>query len=428
LRILLISDCYYPSKKSGAKLVHDLAVEFRRRGHQPVVLTPCEAIAEPLQVLIEDGVIVARVKNARIKGTGKIQRALREARLSSHLWRGAAGFLYAHPCDLILFYSPSIFFGALVGKLKRLWRCPAYLILRDIFPEWTVEAGILRKGVIYRFFEKKAAEQYSIADVIAVQSPANVKFFASIQGKKRSNVEVLMNWTSLNEARLPQTNYRERLGLEGKTVFIYGGNIGIAQDMDNILKLAAGLLPRSDIHILLLGEGTEVPRLRKAIANRGLTNIQIVSGVFQDAYLAAVSEFDFGLISLDARFTSHNIPGKLLSYLYWGMPVLASVNQGNDLFRLLREGRAGFCIPNGEDEQFLRAALQLTDDIHLRPSMRANARRLLEKEFSVSNAADQIFNHLNAAGFGFHEFGTPVAGATGQFYPAEVAGNASRLV
>jgi len=109
-----------------------------------------------------------------------------------------------------------------------------------------------------------------------------------------------------------------------------------------------------------------------------------------------VAEFDFGLISLDARLTSHNIPGKLLSYLYWGLPVLASVNSGNDLFQLLRESRAGFCLLNGQDENLARAALRLADDLTLRPAMRENARRLLEQEFSVANAVDQIFKHLHA--------------------------------
>ena len=37
-------------------------------------------------------------------------------------------------------------------KLKRLWNCPAYLILRDIFPQWAVDAGVFSKGLIYSYF------------------------------------------------------------------------------------------------------------------------------------------------------------------------------------------------------------------------------------------------------------------------------------
>ena len=396
MRVLILVDCYYPSTKSGAKLVHDLAVELCRRGNQAVVLTPSDAISEDLRFRTEDGVSVVRVRTGRIKGANKLQRALREARLSANLWRRAANFLRQNPCELILFYSPTIFFEGLVRKLKQIWACPAYLILRDIFPDWAADAGVLRRGLIYRFFRRVAAAHYRIADVIAVQSPANLKHFARAFPQERFPLEVLFNWTVLNQGRLPKTDYRDRLGLQGKVVFLFGGNIGVAQDMSNILRLAARLAPRRDIHFLLVGEGSEVSRVTKAIETGRLTNIQIIPGLPQEQYLSMVAEFDFGLISLDARLTSHNIPGKLLSYLYWGLPVLASVNSGNDLFQLLRESRAGFCLLNGQDENLARAALRLADDLTLRPAMRENARRLLEQEFSVANAVDQIFKHLHA--------------------------------
>jgi glycosyltransferase involved in cell wall biosynthesis len=396
LRILILVDCYYPSTKSSAKLVHDLATELHRRGDEAVILTPSEAVTQRAEIASESGITVVRVKNGRIKGANKLVRAAREARLSANLWRGAKEFLRQKPCDLILFYSPTIFFGTLVRKLKKLWGCPAYLILRDIFPEWAADTGVIKRGMIYRFFRRAAIRQYKIADVIAVQSPANLGYFARSFPRSKFSVRVLFNWTALEEAQVSRTNYRSALGLVGKTVFLYGGNIGVAQDMDNILRLATRLAPRTDIHLLLVGDGTEVARLKADIAERQLANVQIVSGLSQQEYLSMVSEFDFGLISLDARLTTHNVPGKLLSYLYWGLPVLASVNPGNDLLEIIEDNGAGFCVFNGDDEKLARAALRLADDRKLAAAMRANARRLLEKQFSVESAVSQLFTHLNA--------------------------------
>lgn len=394
MRILILIDCYYPSKTSGAKLVHDLALELSRRGHHAVVVTPSSSIPRNLQISREDGVTVARVKTARIKGANRVYRALSEVRLSSRIWRAAGSFLRQNPRDLILFYSPTIFFGEIVRKLKNLWRCPAYLILRDIFPDWAVDAGVIRRGLIYHFFRRIAVAQYRIADVIAVQSPANLQHFARAFPREKFELKVLFNWTDL-KAELAHTNHRDRLGLNDKVVFLYGGNMGVAQDMDNILRLAARLLPRQDIRILLVGDGSEMPRLLRTIERDRLTNVQIVPGLSQEDYLSLVSEFDVGLISLDARLKTQNIPGKLMSYLHWGLPVLASINVGNDLFELLHQSQAGLCIPNGDDEQLYRAALQLVDDVNLRNSMKINARRLLEQRFSVGSAVDHIFEHLS---------------------------------
>jgi glycosyltransferase involved in cell wall biosynthesis len=401
LRILIVVDCYYPSKKSSAKLVHDLAVELVLHGHEAVVLTPSHSIATKIDLATEDGISVVRIRNGKTKEVRKIRRAINEARLSAVLWRRAKLLLQQHPCDLILFYSPTIFFGALVRKLKRLWSCPAYLILRDIFPDWAVDAGLLRKGLIHRFFRKVALDQYRIADVIAVQSPGDLHYFTRAFPQVRSRPEVLFNWCALNEGPLPCTNWRARLALQNKTIFLYGGNLGTAQDLENIVRLAERLAFRPDIHFLLIGSGSEMPRLLATIIKKRLRNIQTVPGLSQQEYLSMVSECDIGLISLDARLTTQNIPGKLLSYLYWGLPVLASVNSGNDLFALLHDQDAGLCLLNGHHEQLARAALRLADDAQLRSAMGRNARRLLEQTFSVTHAVEQIFAHLTDAGFRF---------------------------
>lgn len=399
MRILILVDCYFPSTKSSAKLVNDLAVELRRRGHEPVVLTPSDSIDGISQVRVEDGITVVRVRTGRIKGASKLQRGVREARLSSTLWRGAGRYLRENPCGLVLFYSPTIFFGPLVSRLKKLWHCPSYMILRDIFPDWALDAGVLRRGLIYRYFSSVAADGYRAADVIAVQSPSNRAHFVRNFPNEPFRIEVLLNWTAPVDGNLRETDWRRRLGLAGKTVFFYGGNIGVAQDMDNLMRLAAKFQLDPGVAFLFVGEGSEVPRLQKFIASRAISNVQILPSVPQTEYLAMVSEFDVGLITLDARLTSHNVPGKLMSYLNWGLPVLASINPGNDLFALLESSGAGFCTRNGDDQALFRLASTMAADADLRATMSRNARLLLDEKFSVAKAVDSIFRHLTSNGF-----------------------------
>ncbi len=403
MRILILVDCYYPSPASSAKLVHDLGVELHRRGDEVIVLTPCASLSNSVSVSVEDGLRIVRVKTGGTKGAPRVQRAMEEAQLSFTLWRKAKRFLERNECDLILFYSPSIFFGPLVRKLKVLWGCPGYLILRDIFPGWAVDAGILRKGPIFAFFRYMEKYQYDAADLIGVQSLGDFKYFARTFPKRSFRLKVLHNWTVLEEDELPRTEYRCQLGLKNKFVFVYGGNLGVAQDIDNLIRLAARLGRRTDIHFVFVGSGSEVARLNTSIKRLGLCNIHILPAVSQAEYLSLVSEFDAGLVSLNPKLRNHNIPGKLLSYLYWGLPVLASVNEGNDLFELINDNRAGFCFVNGEDENLALAAQKLADEPNLRSDMKRNARRLLEQVFSVADARETIFKQLQEEGFTFHK-------------------------
>jgi glycosyltransferase involved in cell wall biosynthesis len=397
MRILILIDCYFPSSKSGAKHVHDLALEFTHKGHCVTILTLSDTIKQRLQVSHEEGLEIVRVKTGKIKGTFKVLRGIREVRLSAVLWNRARKYLLANPADLLIFYSPSIFFGRLVRRLKSLWHCSTYLILRDIFPQWAVDVGILRKGFIWSYFRGKEIEQYDAADVIAVQSHGDLEYFRRTFREKRYRLEILHNWFNLQEGYLPATNYRISLGLKGKIVFVYGGNLGVAQDVDNLVRLATSLAAHPKIHFLFVGEGSEMPRMKHDVLARGLCNVQFLPSVGQNEYLAMLSEFDVGLITLDCRLTTHNIPGKLFGYMYWAKPVLASLNPGNDLFRLINQSRAGFCFVNGEDENLAAAALRLASEPDLRTEMGRNARYLLENVFSVEGAAEKVIEHTSRA-------------------------------
>lgn len=397
MRILLLIDSYLPSSKAGGKLIHDLGVEFNSRGHQVTVLTPSPAVTAPVTVTNENGLRVIRVKTGRIKGTPKPVRAFQEMNLSRTLWRKARRHLISDPADLIIFYAPTIFWSPLVKRLKSLWNCPAYLILRDIFPQWAVDIGILRRGLVWRYLRKQEMSQYAVADVIAVQSKGDLQYFAANFPERRFKLEVLRNWAAPPEIIRPSEKFRTRLNLRGKTIFIYGGNMGVAQDMDNLLRLADNVAGDPRIHFLFVGEGSEVSRMKNSIAGGVAPNITILPPLGQRDFLSLVSECDAGLISLDRRLKTQNVPGKLLSYLQSSLPTLASVNPGSELFELLQESGAGFCFLNGDDPGLSAAAIRLANDAALRSLMGLNALQLLRKAFSAEVAANTILRNFSVA-------------------------------
>lgn len=395
LRILVLVVYYLPSVLSSAKLIDDLAREFRGLGHEVIVVAPDETIESGSVITMEGGIQVFRVRMGEIKLASRWLRGWREMMLSSIIWRRGKAFFGQNPCDLVVYYSPTIFFGSLVARLKRLYACPSYLILRDIFPQWAVDAGILRRNsLVHRFFKQIERRNYDAANFIGVQSPANLDYFAARGLTQRYDLEVLYNWAAATGDRESCREYRNRLGLEGKVVFFYGGNIGVAQDMDNILRLAERLRHEKEAYFLLVGYGSEVPRLRALIAERGLTNTILHPPVSQEAYLDMLDEFDVGLISLDRGLKTQNFPGKMLSYMDRAKPILASINPGNDLGELLDKHNAGLVCINGDDDRFETLARRLLADRELRVRLGRNAHALLDERFSVKSAARQILSHM----------------------------------
>src|SRR5207244_849743 len=120
------------------------------------------------------------------------------------------------------------------------------------------------------------------------------------------------------------SDHLRRWQLEGKVILFYGGNIGVAQDCDNLLRLARRLgEAATDAHLLLVGEGSEVSRVRRAVALQKLGNVSIQDALSQAEFLRLVESIDIGLVSLDRKLRTQNFPGKILSYMHAGRPILA---------------------------------------------------------------------------------------------------------
>lgn len=374
-------------------MMHELAVQFVKEGQEVTVLAPGKR-----ELSTKEGNLrVIRYNAGRIKNTSKLRRAVNE----SLLWIRALPIYFfdlrKDRHDLIIYYSPTIFFGPIVHILKRSWNCPAYLILRDIFPQWAIDQKILKKNsLITTYFKCFEKINYAAADIIALQSPKNLEWFGA-HFSTNKKLSVLYNWTNVLERDhllADMNKYRKKLNLEGKVVFFYGGNMGKAQDMMNLIRLAKNMLQKTNVHFVFVGLGDEVDLVKKAIIDYRLTNTTYMGTVDQSEYLLLLREFDVGLFSLHKSHASHNFPGKLLGYMQNRMPILGSVNPGNDVKELINQYGAGHIAINGQDDELASYAHKLSNDPALREKMGDAASRLLKSHFSVEQSTKKILEEI----------------------------------
>ena len=178
MKIVLICSSYPPYRTSCAVQMRDLAMEFLRQGHEPVVIVPGDNITKGWNVRLVDGIEVYELASFRISNVNFVRRGIGELLMPFTMLLSLMCTKFrSSKVNLVVWYSPSIFFGPLVWFLKLRSSCKSYLILRDIFPEWLVDLGIMKKGVVYYFFRAVARFQYSIADCIGVQTHSNLAYF-----------------------------------------------------------------------------------------------------------------------------------------------------------------------------------------------------------------------------------------------------------
>lgn len=390
MKFALIADTFPPLRTSGAVQLRDLSREFARQGHDLTVLLPSWEQAEAWRLEEVDGVQVLRLKSPRTKDINYVQRTLAEFWMPFAMRRSLAGSpLKDQRWDGVIWYAPSIFHGPLASHLKRLSGCKGYLIIRDIFPEWAADMGLMGRGLPFRFFSAIARYQYSVADIIGVQTDGNRSYFADWGKQTGRRLEVLQNW--LGPAASQRCPIRISEGsLAGRKVFVYAGNMGVAQGMDLLIDLAAHLRQRKDIGFLFVGRGSEAKRLAALAASRGLENVQFHDEIHPDEIPDLYAQCHVGLVALDQRHKTHNIPGKFLTYMQSGLPVLARVNPGNDLVGLIRQEGVGRACEAGDLQSLIADAQRVLLDIEQQPDLGDKCRSLFSRLFSADAAVAQV--------------------------------------
>jgi glycosyltransferase involved in cell wall biosynthesis len=380
--------------------MRDLVREFAAQGHEPTVIVPAAALTKPYLLDEESGIRTLRVKTPPTKDVGYVRRTLNEMRLSGALLRGMRAA--SIPCtgwDGILWYSPTIFLGPIVKRLRLASGCRSYLILRDIFPEWAVHMGLMGKGPPYWFFKWIEAGQYAVADTIGVQCQANMPYLKEWASGPGRRLEVLENW--LSPAPVGPCRIKvDATPLAGRKIFVYTGNMGVAQGMDVFLQLATRMRHDARIGFLFVGRGSEAARLAAEAKQAGLTNVMFHDEIEPDEIPGLLAQCHVGLLALDPRHRSHNIPGKFLSYMQAGLSVLARVNPGNDLIAMIeKEGVGRVCV--GEDPTVLETlASEFVAGGHDDAAARRRAHELWERRFSTAGAVQQIVEAIEGGSHG----------------------------
>lgn len=384
-------------ESSGAVQMRDLCAEFLASGYEITVMTSSAELKKSAYLCEESaGLKILRVPGFKSKNVGLFRRALSEFSAPLRmLWV----LLFYRPFNSrfqgIIWYSPTIFLGLVVHYLK--WRngCKAYLILRDIFPDWALHTGALKKGMPFYILKSVANYQYWVANYIGVQARGNLKHLSSWDIPKIRKIEVLNNWLSRSTGR-PSSIQIAETKLVGRKIFVYAGNMGLAQGMQILFELAYNLRDNSEYGFLFVGRGEALERYRADPRFLTLPNILFHDFIDPSEIHDLYKQCYVGLLCLDVKHQTHNIPGKFLSYMASELPVLASVNPNNDLIEMIEYFEVGAVIDNGSVELLLSKLLYLDQQLQTQKVViKANCHAISRDLFDTKVAVKQIAQSLS---------------------------------
>jgi len=398
MHIVIIGDAFPPMRTSGAVMLRDLSSEFIAQGDTVTAIIPSNSQTKSIVEKIHGNLQIIYVKAFKTKDTSYLIRTFSEFVNPFLIWirlRNSKLFLQ-NSVNLVVWYSPSIFWGPLVKRIKKRWGCQSYLILRDIFPDWASDLGLLSKHnpALY-FFRLVANYQYQQADAIGVQSPNNISYLLKQYPKLKIKLGLLWNWMHV-EVDQPRCSIRlSETSLSDKKVFVYAGNIGVAQGISTFLNIIEAYSKFENVGFLFVGRGSEMAELEKKVFNAKFQNVLFSPEIPPEQINDLYAQCDAGIIVLDRRHRTYNIPGKFVSYMQAGLPVFGIVNSGNDMIEMAKEFNLGFIGDSSSMDYLSESANYFISNTLADKRIKQRCRDFGMNLFSPENATATIKSRLN---------------------------------
>ncbi|MEE1020573.1 MAG: glycosyltransferase family 4 protein [Bacteroidales bacterium] len=384
----------------------DLVRKFRDKGHNVYIIYPRERrLGLSTELLNNNGVYTLGVKTLNVTKTNVIEKGIGQVLLESQFKTAFEKYFAGVNFDLILYSTPPITFTKVIKYVKKMNpNAMSYLLLKDIFPQNAVDLGMLQtkgiKGVLYKFFRKKEKELYSISDYIGCMSPANVEYVLKHNTEINPNiVEVAPNsYDVASPKSSPKmedlAEIRKKYNLPtDKPIFIYGGNMGKPQGIPFLLECMKVVADRTDCHFVIVGSGTEYPKLEEWVNNAKPNAVSLYKHLPKAEYDALASSCDVGMIFLDYRFTIPNYPSRLLPYLMGHKPIIAVTDPNCDTGIIAEENGYGYYSPSNSVEKFVATIdKMLQSDIK---QMGENAYQFFLANYTTEHTYNAIMQHVN---------------------------------
>jgi colanic acid biosynthesis glycosyl transferase WcaI len=405
MRILFLSDHFFPEPSAPAAHVYERAKLWVSEGHQVTVL--CSAPNFPEGRLFAgyrnswrsienlDGIRVVRVITYISANEGTVRRTL------DYVSYAISAFLMAwgekRP-NVIISTSPHLFVP-LAGVLHATLRgVPHVFEIRDLWPASIAATQALgRASWSLRALEKLELFLYRRSTRILALTPA---FKADLvrRGIAAEKIDVVINGANLDLFRPGAPRDRQieaQFGLQQRFVVGYLGTLGLAHGLENVLE-AAELLRGTEITFLFVGVGAAKAELQAQVHTRQLDNVVFAPRQEKSAMPRFWSVCDASLVHLRAAPVFETvIPSKIFEAMAVGVPTIYAA-PGGEGSRIVEQHGAGLVVPPMDAAALATAALSLARNTALRNRL-ASAAALAAPLYSRSRQAQESLAVLRRA-------------------------------
>jgi glycosyltransferase involved in cell wall biosynthesis len=306
--------------------------------------------------------------------------------------------LYKDKFDFILHYGPGPILSAIPSLVLK-YSNKSHLVtwVQDLWPEGIAvhKTVIINNYLFISIFKILNKIIFKFSDTILVQSKALVapieKYVKNNKVKYYPNSIIENKSDNISHEGIP---FRILDIFKKNKCIVFAGNLGRAQSIETIVKVARILKNISEVKIVIIGSGPLLGWAKIQKNEKKLDNL-ILTGSFDVKFMRSFYELAFALlITLKSSETlDYTIPSKLQSYLASGKPIIGALN--GESARIINDSKSGM-VCNAED------AIKLADNIIKLSNLdkesiaiySKNARDYFNTEFNMKNKASELIEMI----------------------------------
>lgn len=401
MRLLILTNHFYPESFR----VNDIAFDRAQRGDQVTVLTGIPDYPEghfhkgyslfKKRVEHVNGVKVVHVPLIPRGNGGKIRMALNYA--SSVFFFFFYGWYQAlfHRYDAVFVHDTSPAFISLPAKtVSKVQKIPIYHWILDMWPE-SLTAGGINGGKFYTLIHRMMKGIYKRDTEILITSKGSRKLLNE-RGVSDEKITYLPNWNDdaigeVENSELKIENFEWPNGF----IVMFAGNLGFAQNMENLLAAANELKDEKDIHWVFVGDGRKKPWMDEYVKKHQLEDTVHLLGRYPIETMGAFfKKADVMLVALsDVLIFNLVLPAKVQAYMAAGKPILASLcGEGADI---IKDANCGWSVSSNDYQKLAVIVSKIAKmDKQELAALGKNARSYYEANFTrekCMNILDETF-------------------------------------
>jgi len=392
MRITFINQFYKPDVAPTGQLTAGVAEHFAKLGHEVTVIASRGGYVQQSQEAESErqgNLHVCRVWTPQFGKASILKRCI------DYLVFYLLTFLRMltlrrQDVVIALTTPPYIAWSGVVHKIIHR-RCKLMLWNMDCYPEVAELAGAMKPGgLLAKAMYWANRRLFHRLDRLICLDHAMADLLAHYHAKRDASgkplpVAVIPNWERLEnypaDASVDRWSGIDELGLTGRFVVLYMGNMGFGHGFDAVLDAAEQLQDES-VTFLFVGGGKRQAEVVEQAKSRGLQHIVMCPYLPWEQVPQAMSAGGCALITLRDDMLGVMSPSKVHANLAAGLPILYVGPEGSNVDEAVKQFDCGLSVRHDQPDQIVRFIKDLMANPDQHQALRNNARSAFDQQYN----------------------------------------------